>query len=303
MFEPHLDEVRGFMSYMKIERHLSIRTAEEYSRDVERFGKFIEPRQLRKAKTKHVRRFINGLMEDGSNQPQSVHRKIAALKAFYKWEVREHIRKRNPVDEIEKPKCGKRLAQTMTEAEVQSLLLAAASHGSDAFYTARDRALMEALYGSGLRRAEVVGLNVSSVDLENKLVRVVGKGDKERIVFMGERSVETIRAWLEIRPARGEALFVTKGGRRISPRQLWVIFRSIVKASGIEKKVVPHTMRHSFATHLHDHGADLRTIQELLGHASVATTERYAHVSIEHKRAQFEKAHPRALLAEEAKSA
>lgn len=299
MFKPPHPEVAAFFHYMSVERNCALRTAEGYARDVEHFADFIAPKSYLKAKPKHVRRWVNTLMETGGNQPQSAHRKIAALAAFYKWCVREKLRKRNPMVEIEKPKAGKPLPQCMTAEEVERVLQTAQSRDVDAFYRLRDYAAMELLYGSGLRRSECTALDTSDVDLEHGILRVRhGKGNKERLVFVGARSAEAIRAWLGIRGTHAGPLFVVKNGRRLSSRQLWVVFREIADASGLEKHVVPHTFRHSYATHLHDGGADLRTIQELLGHSSVATTQRYAHVSLEHMRGQFEKAHPRAKMME-----
>ena len=281
------------MNYMAVERHCSLRTATEYCRDVERFAKFIAPKKLRKAKAKDARAFINSLMEDGSNQPQSAHRKIAALVAYYKWAIREKIVKRNPMDGVEKPKAGKPLPKCMTEADVKRLLEAGAA-GREPFYALRDKAMLAVLYGSGLRRAELTDLDLGDIDFTERQVHVRhGKGDKARVGFLSDDSIAALKAWLEVRPSGSEALFTKTNGKRLSPRQLWVVFRQALNAAGIKANVVPHSLRHSFATNMLTRGADLMTVKNLLGHSSVATTQTYTNVSIEHMRSQFEKAYPR----------
>lgn len=291
--------LKSFHDYMHIERGLSPRTALEYCRDVDRFTRWLalDGKTLDDAKTKRIRRWIVGLMADGSNKPQSVHRKIAALHAYFKWRVREGRRDDNPVDAIERPKCEKRLPVCMTEGEVLQILDAAVERRSPVL-KARDKAMMEMMYGSGLRRAEVCYLSVGDLNLEARMARVVGKGNKERAVFLSEPAIAAIAAYLEQRgtvEAR-DPLFLTARGTRITPRQLWVIFKQYREAAALTKHVTPHVMRHSFATHMHEAGADIMTIKELLGHASVATTQLYTNVSLSHMRSTFERTHPRAHI-------
>ncbi|HEX8807278.1 MAG TPA: tyrosine-type recombinase/integrase, partial [Candidatus Aquilonibacter sp.] len=187
----------------------------------------------------------------------------------------------------------KRLPQVMTEREVGKLLRTRVAGKSD-FMRLRDLAMMELLYASGIRRAELVGLNVSDVDLEKRRMRVLGKGNKQRTVFINQASADAIRRYLAVRPRTpDEALFISKRKTRMSHRQAWVIFRQFVELSGLTKHVTPHVMRHSFATHLLENGADLMTIKELLGHESLSTTQIYTNVSLEHMRRSYEEAHPR----------
>jgi integrase/recombinase XerD len=158
----------------------------------------------------------------------------------------------------------------------------------------RDIAMMEVLYASGIRRAELVGLNLSDVDLDRRLMRVIGKGNKQRTVFINQASTDAIRSYLAVRPrSSDEALFLSKRKSRLSHRQAWVVFRQFAQLSGLTKHVTPHVMRHSFATHLLENGADLMTIKELLGHESLSTTQIYTNVSLEHMRRSYEEAHPR----------
>jgi len=292
-------DLKRFHDYMAIERGLSPRTALEYCRDVDRFQRAHEMRipDLKPAKlTKKMRAWINGLMADGSNKPQSVHRKIAALHAYCKWLVREGALKKNPVDEIERPKCEKRLPKCMSTAQVGSILDARVERRTPAMEL-RDHAILEVMYGSGLRRAEVCYLSIRDVDFEAKMLHVVGKGNKERAVFLGDPAADAIRSYLATRPGAqpADALFLTQRGGRLKVRGLWSIFKQYREAAGVEN-VTPHTMRHSYATHMLENGADIVTLKELLGHSSIATTQTYTNVSIPHMRGTFERTHPRAKV-------
>lgn len=282
---------------MAIERGLSPRTATEYCRDIDRFAKQLD-RPLVKAKTKHIRTWIVGLMADGSNQPQSVHRKIAALKAYYKFLMRERKRDDNPVDAIELPKCEKRLPVCATKDEVNQILDVHIHRRTPAL-EARDTAMLELMYGSGLRRAEVCGVNIGHIDYDRQMLHVVGKGNKERAVFLTQPAIDSIRAYLELRGGSGnDPLFLTTRKSRMTVRQLWVIFKQIREAANLTKHVTPHTLRHSFATHMVENGADIVALKELLGHESIQTTMVYTNVSLSHMRKTFENTHPRATKTE-----
>jgi site-specific recombinase XerD len=293
--------IAEFAAYLRLERGQSPRTSEEYARDVELFGGFLEPRhykaspfsKLSATTTSDVRRFIMELMGPRKYSASSVRRKIAALRSYFALQKREGRRKDNPAQDVPPPKAPKRLPQVMTEREVGKLLRTRIAGKSD-FMRLRDVAMMELLYASGIRRAELVGLNVSDVDLEKRLMRVIGKGNKQRTVFINQASADAIRKYLAVRPRTpDEALFISKRKTRMSHRQAWVIFRQFAELSGLTKHVTPHVMRHSFATHLLENGADLMTIKELLGHESLSTTQIYTNVSLEHMRRSYEEAHPR----------
>lgn len=291
-------DLQAFYTWMAVSRGLSERTATEYCRDIARFQRDTDTAHFDRIKTKKLRKrmsqWFTGLMQDGSNKPQSVHRKIAALHAYCKWLVREERLSENPVDAIERPKAEKRLPHCATLAQVDALLRTRVERRRPELEL-RDRAMVELMYGSGLRRAEVCGLNLSDVDFENRLLRVIGKGNKERHVFLGEPAEAALQAYLATRPGvlPTDPLFLTIRGERMSVRQLWCVFRDIREAAGLPG-VKPHTMRHSFASHLIERGADLVTVKELLGHSNVATTNTYAHVSQAHMRKTFEASHPRA---------
>lgn len=299
-------EVGEFHRYFVVSRNKSPRTAKEYSRDLLRFARFISPASLIDATTEQIEAWRDALLTDGRNQPQSVRRKLAAVSSFFKWRRKKKMRADNPFDGVEMPDVAKRLPQVMTQGEVQTILSVHLPHRRCGEYQRiRDRAMLEVLYGSGLRRAEVCDLDLDDVDLIEKTVLVrCGKGKKARMSFLSDPAVEALKSYLDVRPeSLHRALFLTIRRQRITPRQLWVVFknhRDAARAMGLTKHVVPHTLRHSFATHLYEGGADLRAIQELLGHSSIATTQHYSHVSMSRKRSVYESAHPRAKVVDAA---
>lgn len=290
-----------FSAYLRLERGQSSRTAEEYSRDVELFGEFLEPGhpktapflKLPTATVSDVRRFVMELMGPRKYGATSVRRKIAALRAFFALQKREGRRTDNPATDVPPPKAPKRLPQVMSEDEVARLLRTRVA-GKNDMQRLRNAAIMELLYASGIRRAELVGLNLSDVDCDRRLMRVIGKGNKQRTVFINQAAADAILKYLAVRPrSADEALFLSRRKSRLSHRQAWVIFREFAQLSGLIKHVTPHVMRHSFATHLLENGADIVTIKELLGHESLSTTQIYTNVSLEHMRKSYEEAHPR----------
>jgi integrase/recombinase XerD len=293
--------IAEFAAYLRLERGQSPRTSEEYARDIELFAEFLEPGhpktapffKLGSTTTSDVRRFVMELMGPRKYTPTSVRRKIAALRSYFALQKREGRRSDNPAQDVPPPKAPKRLPHVMSEPEVTKLLRTRVAGKSD-FQRLRDIAMMELLYASGIRRAELVGLNLSDVDLDRRIMRVIGKGNKQRAVFINQASADAIRAYLGLRPRTpDEALFLSKRKTRLSHRQAWVVFREFAQLSGLTKHVTPHVMRHSFATHLLENGADLMTIKELLGHESLSTTQIYTNVSLEHMRRSYEEAHPR----------
>ncbi len=237
-------------------------------------------------------------MHDAGLSPVTVGRKLAAVRTFGAFLCREGLLERNPARAVANPKTGHHLPDVLSEREVEQLLaFDDASAGG-----ARDRAVLELLYATGLRASELTGLDLDDVDLEQRLVRTVGKGNKERLVPFGAPARSALVAWLPVRdsiarrPANAEdrPLFVTPNGQRLSPDGLRRLLATRLRAAGIGRHATPHALRHSFATHLLDSGADLRAIQELLGHASLATTERYTHLSTRRIETVYRRAHPRA---------
>lgn len=293
--------IAEFAAYLRLERGQAERTSEEYARDVELLGEFLEPGhpktgafyRLGQASTSEVRQFVMDLMGPRKYTAVSVRRKIAALRSYFALQKREGRRPDNPAQEVPPPKAAKRLPHVMSEPEVATLLRTRVA-GKDEFQRLRNIAIMEVLYASGIRRAELVGLNLSDVDLERRLMRVIGKGNKQRMVFINQAASDAIRNYIGVRPrSSDEALFLSRRKTRLSHRQAWVIFREFAAISGLQQHVTPHVMRHSFATHLLENGADLVTIKELLGHESLSTTQIYTNVSLEHMRRSYEDAHPR----------
>jgi integrase/recombinase XerD len=228
----------------------------------------------------------------------SVARKISAIKSFFHFLLREGQVKKDPAAEIELPKQPKRLPKALTFGEVFKLL--AGGEGEKSRLWLRDLAILELLYACGLRAAELVALDVNDVNLEVAFVKCTGKGDKERIVPVGKKALQAIRDYLEkLRPKlmkkpEEKALFLDHWGRRLSRQGLFNLVKKYVRAAGITRHASPHTLRHTFATHLLERGADLRTVQEMLGHANIATTQIYTSVSRERLKKVYSQAHPRA---------
>ena len=293
------------MGYLRNELNRSQLTAEAYGGDLELFGAFLagDPLKesphgkkwpkLRTAQTNDVRRFISDLIGRRGYEARAVRRKIGALRSFYKFLQVESIRIDNPAAAVALPKLGKALPTALPEAAVANLLRTAPAWDAE-WLKRRDRAVMELLYASGVRRAEVAAIDVLDVDLRQRQIRVRGKGKKLRDVIINHTTADAIQRYLDVRPhTEDPALFIGWKRRRLSPHHVWEIFRRIYRLSGMKGKASPHTLRHSFATHLLERGVDLITIQELLGHESAATTQIYTNISMAHKRRQYDRAHPR----------
>jgi integrase/recombinase XerC len=295
--------------FVWIATHRSRRTADEYARDVALFGAFadgkwsVKPRfrgpfkKLRAATAGDVRRFVQAIMPptapdtDENAMRSGVRRKLAALTVFYAFLVQQKLRPDNPLEDFPRPKLGERLPEVLSEDQVTKLLRTPIGTESD-FVRLRNRAILEVLYASGIRRAELIGLNVNAVDFSKHQLRVIGKGNKQRIVFFNNAAAEALRAYLAVRPQSDDpALFLSKQRKRISRAQIGLLFRELAKQAQIY--VSPHMLRHSFATHLLENGVDTTVIKELLGHKNLATTQIYTHVSREHIWQSYLDGHPR----------
>ncbi len=294
--------VDAFVDYLGAEAGLSDRTRASYRADLVEFAAFAAGRGVRDPQS--VRRptvtlYLFWLRRRGRS-PATVARRLAALRSFYRFLLRERQVSCDPTEDVASPKRGERLPKVLSVEEVSRLLAQPDTSTPEGL---RDRAALELLYGSGLRVSELVGLDVGHVDLEAELVRVVGKGDRERVVPLGSYAVRALEAYLKLGRPRlsgsSPALFVGRSGRRLSRQWVWALLRKYARAAGIGRRVTPHVLRHSFATHLLEGGADLRSVQELLGHASVSTTQVYTHLSRPHLREVFDRAHPRDAWAEE----
>ena len=247
-----------------------------------------------------IRKYLSFLHR--KNKKSSIARKISSLRSFFKYLVREQMVPSNPAKSVSTPKIEKTLPTTLTVDEAFRLMESPKSISKKSSEGAkekglRDRAILELLYSSGLRVSELVGLNSNQLDLDLGIVRVMGKGRKERIVPVGVKAIEVLKAYLEERGMlKGdEAIFVNSLGGRLTARSVGRLVKKYSRHSGIFRKVSPHSLRHSFATHLLDAGADIREIQEMLGHSSLSTTQRYTHVSMGKLMEVYDKAHPRSF--------
>lgn len=289
-------EVATFMQYLKSERNASPHTLEAYSRDLEQFADFLRE-QIDPALTVqqithlHIRRYLASIHKELAKS--SAGRKLAAIRSLFKFLLRRGLIARNPAELVSTPKKEKKLPHHLTIDDVTTLL--EAPRGTE-LISLRDRAILETLYSSGLRVSELTGLNVAGIDASRGTVRVMGKGGKERIVPLGSKAAAALDAYLKERlnPAAEAPLFINNRGRRLGRRCVARIVDRYMRHLTAMKKASPHTLRHTFATHLLEGGADLRAIQEMLGHASLSTTQKYTHVSIDRLLEVYDKAHPKA---------
>jgi integrase/recombinase XerC len=299
--QPHID---GFARWLMVEKGYSDNTVESYCRDLAEFADHAKVDEPGRIDTPMVRAFVYGLA--GRNKSTSVARKLSALRTFFRFLLREGTIVSNPVLTIAMPKHDRYMPAFLTVDEVFALL--ETPGGTDTF-ALRDRAILEMLYSTGVRVAELVGLDLSRLDLVEESVRVIGKGNKERLVPVGSPAVEAIRVYLPQRQLlsgnrgrRGRveekaALFLNSRGQRLTARSVERLVCDYALRAGIVNRVTPHALRHSFATHLLEMGADLRVVQELLGHASLSTTQRYTHLNMDHLSRVYDLAHPLARKA------
>lgn len=283
--------IDSFLDAMWAERGIAPATADAYRNDLIQFLASVD-RPLESISRPEVLDFLAGRMRSGAST-NSIVRQLSCLRQFFAWAVRERRLERDPMLDLEGPRRSRSLPGTMTAREVEALLAAPAT---DRPLDLRDRALLETLYATGMRVSEAGGLTLSRVNLGQGVVRVLGKGGRERLVPLGESACDAIQRWLAVRPAlgpKGEWLFISKSGRALSRQAIWARIRQLAVRAGIRETVHPHRLRHSFATHLLDNGADLRVVQMLLGHADLATTQIYTHVSRARLKSLHERHHPR----------
>jgi site-specific recombinase XerD len=297
--------IGAFADHLTLERHLAATTVEAYRHDLAQLATFLARtrRGLRGAGLDDLRRFLAQLTTLGYARA-SIARRVGAIHTFYRWALTTREIERDPAALLGRPKVTSRLPTVLRAAEAAALVEApvppAAADEAEVALALRDRAILELLYGSGLRVSEVAGLTPARVDLERERVSVMGKGSKEREVPMSEFVREALTDYLErgrpwmVRAGGSEALFFNRRGRPISPRDIRRLVGRYGGSTLTGRRVTPHTLRHSFATHLLEGGADIRAVQELLGHASVATTQRYTHVSRSRLFEAYERSHPRA---------
>lgn len=290
--------IQSFIDYLDTERGLAENTLESYSRDLRHYFEFLsgDQRSLENATRATIMSYLLSLQKDGRSA-STIARRLAALKSFYQYLVRESRIDHDPTENLESPKQRKRLPQVLSVAEVERLLAQPDGRTPTGL---RDRAMLELLYATGIRVSELVSLNVSDVNLDIGFVRCRGKGSRERMVPVGSVAVRALRDYLERgwprlnRIPSEEALFVNQHGRRLTRQGFWKILKKYSRQAGITKEITPHTLRHSFATHLLENGADLRAVQEMLGHADISTTQIYTHVTKHRLKDVYARTHPRA---------
>ena len=298
-----------FLRYLRVERNYSDHTVRNYQSDLRQFAKFMREREkqtggedrtpLVPGQVDHldIRAYLASLYR--RNAKSSVARKLSALRSFFGYLVRQAEIKQNPADMVSAPKMGKAIPDFLPVDEAFQLMR---GPDTDNALGSRDRAILEVLYSCGLRVSELTGLNLNSLNLELGIARVIGKGDKERVVPVGDKAKLALSGYLE---RRGEllagrqdhrALFLNNRGGRLSSRSVARLVKKHMRRCNLGRPLSPHGLRHSFATHLLDAGADLRAVQEMLGHVSLSTTQRYTHLSVDKLMAEYDKAHPRSRL-------
>ena len=295
-------DIEQFITWLTDERGYSPHTVINYQRDLLEFaaaaGKEINVKEIDK---NIIRNFVYSL--NIKNKSSSVARKLSALRTFFKFLEQESLIDQNPMGSISMPKQEQYLPVFLSVDEVFALL---DSPGTEETFGARDRAMLELLYSTGMRVSELVAGNMANLDFDTEMVRVRGKGNRERIIPVGKPAIEALREYFIVRDVQlktrlqqgkkfdGEAVFLNSRGSRITTRSVERLIAAYGRKAGIDKPVTPHVLRHSFATHLLEMGADMRSVQELLGHASLSTTQKYTHVDMVHLMRVYDKAHPKA---------
>jgi integrase/recombinase XerD len=296
------DAIQQFLDHLRVERELSVATLAAYGHDLTEFSRFATGRALNgvtSVRTIDILEYLSALTENALSA-RSQARALVALRQFFRFLKSERMSTVDPTEDVDLPRFGRPLPTFLTVPEVD-LLLAAPDRSSDR--GARDGAMLETLYATGLRVSELVKLRLPDVNLNAGYLITVGKGGKQRLVPLGESAVAALRSYIEgvrpqfLRPGRfanTDAVFLTRLGRRMTRQAFWKILGAYARAAGIRKEISPHKLRHSFATHLVERGADLRAVQAMLGHADIGTTEIYTHLSRAHLRSVYDKFHPRA---------
>ena len=296
MTPDHRAWIDRFLAHLTYERRMSAHTGAAYRRDLARLLLFCERRGIPEwsAVDNSLVRAFAAAEHAGGLAPRSVQRRLSAVRTFYEFLLREGCCRLNPAQEVRAPKSAKRLPTTLDADQMGRLL----EFRVDDTLSARDKAIMELFYSSGLRLGELVGLDLSALDLEDRTVRVDGKGGKTRILPIGRFAVGALGQWLAERAALATrdspAVFVGRGGRRLTPRAVQLRVTIWARRMGLHVHVHPHMFRHSFATHLLESSSDLRGVQELLGHADIATTQIYTHLDFQHLAKVYDATHPRA---------
>ena len=290
-------EIESFLHYLAQEKRMSSHTVTNYQRDLKQLLAYCQQHDLVKwkaIKSSDIRQFIAQCHRQGL-AGRTIQRMLSAIRSLYRFLIREGLVDNNPAQAVQAPKSEKRLPSTLDVDQMSGLL---DGTKQDTIVACRDRAIMELFYSSGLRLAELAGLNLRDIDFGDHLVYVTGKGNKSRVIPVGGQAIKTLQVWLKKREELGfydqTALFITQQGRRLGVRSIQKRMSYWGKKQGISDKVHPHRLRHAFASHMLEASGDLRAVQELLGHADIATTQIYTHVDFQHLAKVYDGAHPRA---------
>jgi integrase/recombinase XerD len=290
--------IKGFKSYLQIERSLSDNSVQAYIRDIKKFASYAIPLGLNELKIsrKNISDFLTELKKDNISA-RSQARIISGIKAFYKYLIMEDYIKFNPTELIESPKIGLKLPDTLSLIEIDKLIAAVDLSNKQG---ERNRSILETLYSCGLRVSELVNLQLSNIHFKQGYLKVIGKGDKERLAPIGGRAIQYLTIYINevrnhqaIKKGHEDFVFLNNRGAKLTRVMIFLIIQKLTEAIGLKKKISPHTFRHSFATHLIEGGADLRAVQEMLGHESITTTEIYTHLDKEYLRSNIIQFHPR----------
>jgi tyrosine recombinase XerC len=279
-----------FISYLEVEKNSSPHTILNYRIDLEDCVRFADSTPVEKIDYLLLRRFLAHLRAKNF-KPRTLARKLSALRSFFRFLLREGLVTHNPAELLLTPKLDRTLPKFLSEDETV-LFIEAPDRGTDA--GRRDRAILETLYSAGIRVSELVGLNVEDADIVGNIIKVRGKGRKERLVPIGNKAAAALRDYLSRRRHQSRAVYLNKSGTRLSDRGVRDIVNKHMLKAALTQHISPHVLRHSFATHLLNRGADLRSVQELLGHVNLSTTQIYTHVSTERLKKVYDRAHPRA---------
>ena len=286
------NSIEPFIDYLTVERGLSPNTLQAYRRDLCQFRDWLKKNFLQ-VDSALIGNYLATLREKG-NKSRTLNRKLSVVRMFYKFLYTEGKTDHNPVEGVSSPRLGRKIPSFLSEKEVEALL---ETPSVDEQYGIRDRAILEVVYGAGLRISELINLNLTDLNLKGGWVKVLGKGSKERIVPLGREACRWVRIYLRKRRIETTdklSLFCNRYGKRLSRQACWKIIKKYSQKAGITKKISPHTLRHSFATHLLSRDADLRFVQELLGHTNISTTQIYTHITQERLKKVYKKYHPRA---------
>ncbi len=290
-------QIQDFLNFLSTEKNASFHTVKNYRVDLREFLKFLGKKELSDVTYLDIRSFL-AFLKQRSYSKSSVARKLACLRSFFKHLARENVLNSNPAAGIATPKREKKLPIFLDQEEITRLLEAPKKNTWEEM---RDKAILEMLYSSGLRVSELVGLNHEDVDFFSGLLRVRGKGKKERIVPVGQMALNAIQGYSQHQSPKSDsgqglkrALYINRSGGRLTDRSIRRMILKYAKRAALTKEVSPHTLRHSFATHMLDRGADLRSVQELLGHENLSTTQIYTHVTTKRLKEAYDAAHPRA---------